>query len=175
VDGSIRSDDGIDPHELYRFLTEDDGDINEFSGVETTSKEEFLATECDVFIPAALGGAIHKSNADTLNCKVLLEGANSPTTPAADEILHDKGIYIAPDVLCNAGGVIVSYFEWVQNLQHFRWDEDEVNQRLEKIIKRGFAEVAEKCEADGTTPRIAAYELGIGRVVEASRTRGYIP
>ena len=118
---------------------------------------------------------IHEHNADLLNCKVLLEGANSPTTPTADAILRDKGVYIVPDVLCNAGGVIVSYFEWVQNLQHFRWDEDEVNQRLEKIIKRGFAEVAGKCSQDGTTPRIAAYELGIQRVVEASRTRGYIP
>jgi glutamate dehydrogenase (NAD(P)+) len=77
-------------------------------------------------------------------------------------------------VLCNAGGVIVSYFEWVQNLQHFLWDEDEVNGRLEKIIKRGFGEIAKKCEDDETSPRIAAYELGIQRVVEASRTRGYI-
>jgi glutamate dehydrogenase (NAD(P)+) len=128
-----------------------------------------------VFIPAALGGMIHKSNADSLRCKVILEGANSPTTPAADDILTDKGVYIAPDVLTNSGGVIVSYFEWVQNMQHFRWDEDEVNQRLEKIIKRGYREVAEKCNKDGTSPRVAAYELGIARVVEASRARGYIP
>jgi glutamate dehydrogenase (NAD(P)+) len=175
VDGAIRSDDGIDPHSLYAFLYEDGGDIKEFPSAEPTSKVEFLATECDVLIPAALGGAIHASNAETLNCRVLLEGANSPTTPKADEILTAKGIYIAPDLLCNAGGVIVSYFEWVQNLQHLRWDEDEVNSRLEKIIKRGFREVAEKSQRDGTTPRIAAYELGIQRVVEAARTRGYIP
>jgi glutamate dehydrogenase (NAD(P)+) len=175
VDGSIRSDSGIDPHKLYAFITDDGGDINEFPDAEAISKQDFLATECDVLIPAALGGMIHEHNADTLKCKVLLEGANSPTTPKADEILTDKGVYIAPDVLCNAGGVIVSYFEWVQNLQHFLWDEDEVNSRLEKIIKRGFHEVAHKCKADGTTPRVAAYELGIQRVVEASRTRGYIP
>jgi glutamate dehydrogenase (NAD(P)+) len=175
VDGSLYSENGIDPHELYRFLFEEEGDIGEFPGADTTSKEEFLATECAVMIPAALGGMIHKHNADMLRCKVLLEGANSPTTPAADEILGDKGVYIAPDVLCNAGGVIVSYFEWVQNLQHFRWDEDEVNERLERIIKRAYREVAEKSESDSTTPRIAAYELGIERVVEASRTRGYIP
>jgi glutamate dehydrogenase (NAD(P)+) len=175
VDGSIRSDAGIDPHKLYDYIFDEGGDIGEFPDSEPTSKEEFLETECDVFIPAALGGAIHEHNAGTLNCRILLEGANSPTTPKADEILNDKGVYIAPDVLCNAGGVIVSYFEWVQNLQHFRWDEDEVNQRLEKIIKRGYAEVAEKCKDDQTTPRIAAYELGIERVVEASRTRGYIP
>jgi glutamate dehydrogenase (NAD(P)+) len=175
VDGSIRSDDGIDPHKLYKFLLEEGGDITEFKDVDSISKVDFLSTECDVFIPAALGGMIHEHNADTLNCKVLLEGANSPTTPKADAILNDKGVYIAPDVLCNAGGVIVSYFEWVQNLQHFLWDEDEVNGRLEKIIKRGFREVAHKCRADKTSPRVAAYELGIQRVVEASRTRGYIP
>lgn len=175
VDGSIHSDAGIDPHKLYDYLFDEEGDINEFADCESTSKEEFLATECDVFIPAALGGMIHEHNADTLRCKVLLEGANSPTTPKADSILSDKGVYIAPDVLCNAGGVIVSYFEWVQNLQHFRWDEEEVNHRLEKIIKRGFREVAEKAKADETPPRVAAYELGIERVVEASRTRGYIP
>jgi glutamate dehydrogenase (NAD(P)+) len=175
VDGSIRSDAGIDPHKLFAFIYDEGGKIGDFPASEQTSKQEFLATECDVFIPAALGGMIHEHNADLLNCKVLLEGANSPTTPKADGILSDKGVYIVPDVLCNAGGVIVSYFEWVQNLQHFRWDEDEVNQRLEKIIKRGFAEVAAKSSKDETTPRIAAYELGIERVVEASRTRGYIP
>jgi glutamate dehydrogenase (NAD(P)+) len=175
VDGSIRSDAGIDPHKLYAFIYDEGGQIGDFPGSEQTSKQEFLATECDVFIPAALGGMLHEHNADLLRCKILLEGANSPTTPKADRILSDKGVYIVPDVLCNAGGVIVSYFEWVQNLQHFRWDEDEVNQRLEKIIKRGFAEVAAKSSKDKTTPRIAAYELGIERVVEASRTRGYIP
>jgi glutamate dehydrogenase (NAD(P)+) len=175
VDGSIRSDDGIDPHALYKHLFDEQGAIDGFAGSESTSKEDFLETECDVFIPAALGGMIHKANADSLRCKIILEGANSPTTPAADEILTDKGVYIAPDVLTNAGGVIVSYFEWVQNLQHFRWDEDEVNQRLEKIIKRGFAEVHEKAEQNDIPPRVAAYELGIERVVEAARTRGYIP
>jgi glutamate dehydrogenase (NAD(P)+) len=175
VDGSIRSDAGIDPHRLYEFLQDEHGDINDFPHTESVSKEEFLATDCDVFIPAALGGMIHEHNADLLNCRVLLEGANSPTTPKADAILGDKGVHIAPDVLCNAGGVIVSYFEWVQNLQHFLWDEDEVNARLEKIIKRGFREVAAKSEQDQTKPRIAAYQLGIERVVEASRTRGYIP
>jgi len=174
VDGSIRSDAGIDPHRLDEFLFSEEGDITDFPDSESTSKAEFLATDCDVFIPAALGGMIHEHNADLLNCRVLLEGANSPTTPKADSILSDKGVYIAPDVLCNAGGVIVSYFEWVQNLQHFLWDEAEVNGRLEKIIKRGFREVAQKCEDEDIPPRIAAYELGIERVVEASRTRGYI-
>jgi glutamate dehydrogenase (NAD(P)+) len=174
VDGSIHSDRGIDPHRLYDHLFTEEGHITDFAECESISKEEFLATDCDVFIPAALGAMIHEQNADLLRCKVLLEGANSPTTPKADEILSDKGIYIAPDVLCNAGGVIVSYFEWVQNLQHLRWDENEVNGRLETIIKRSFTDVAKKSRADQTSPRIAAYELGVERVVEASRTRGYI-
>ena len=175
VDGSIRCDGGIDPHALHEFLYEQDGELQEFRNAEAISKEDFLSTECDVLIPAALGGAIHEHNAELLNCKVLLEGANSPTTPKADEILSDKGVYIAPDVVSNSGGVIASYFEWVQNLQHFRWGEKQVNAELEKTIKRGFAEVVEKAQSDQTTPRIAAYELGIQRVVDASRTRGYIP
>ena len=97
-----------------------------------------------MFIPAALGGMIHKDNADRMRCRMMVEGANSPTTPKADEILNDKGVLIVPDVLANAGGVVVSYFEWVQNLQHFRWDEDEVNERLGEIMRRAFREVAEQ-------------------------------
>jgi glutamate dehydrogenase (NAD(P)+) len=173
--GAIRSDDGIDPQALYDHLHGDDHDIAHFDGAEEVSAEEFLETEVDVFIPAALGSAIHKHNADSLRCKVIVEGANSPTTPAGDEILREKGVIIAPDVLANAGGVIVSYFEWVQNLQHFRWSEEDVNKRLSEIIKGGWHEVAEKCESDSISPREAAYELGIERVVEAARTRGYIP
>jgi glutamate dehydrogenase (NAD(P)+) len=175
VDGAIRNSDGIDPHALYKHIFDEEKPISDFDEVEEISDEDFLETDCDVFIPAALGGMIHKQNADMLKCRVILEGANSPTTPAADDILTDKGVFIAPDVLANAGGVIVSYFEWVQNLQHFRWDEDEVNERLEKIIKRATREVAEKAEADDIPPRLAAYQMGIERVVEAARTRGYIP
>jgi glutamate dehydrogenase (NAD(P)+) len=103
-----------------------------------------------------------------------VEGANSPTTPAADEILADKGVYVVPDVIANAGGVVVSYFEWVQNLQHFRWDERQVNERLGKIMRGAFREVAAKAEEQDTSLRVAAYELGIERVVEAATTRGYI-
>src|SRR5215216_3117811 len=99
---------------------------------------------------------IHADNADLLDCKMVIEGANSPTTPAADEILSDKGVYIVPDVLANAGGVVVSYFEWVQNLQHFRWDEREVNDKLGTILRRAFREVAGRAKEDDISLRVAA-------------------
>ena len=117
---------------------------------------------------------IHKQNADRLACKLVIEGANSPTTPTADEILADKGILVIPDVMANAGGVIVSYFEWVQNLQHFRWEEREVNDRLGTIMRRAYAGVREKAKEKDLPLRPAAYELGIERVMEAATTRGYI-
>jgi glutamate dehydrogenase (NAD(P)+) len=169
--GAIRSDAGIDPVALQAHVRAG-GKLAEFEGVEPISGEELLATECEVLIPAALGGLINQGNADTLNCRLVLEGANSPTTPAADEILAGKGITVIPDVMANAGGVVVSYFEWVQNLQHFRWDEREVNERLANVLRRAWREV--NARAENVPLRIAAYELGIERVVEAARTRGYI-
>ena len=127
-----------------------------------------------MFIPAALGGMIHESNADRMQCKMLVEGANSPTTPAADQILRDKGIYVIPDVMANAGGVVVSYFEWVQNLQHFRWEEREVNDRLGTVMRRAFREVSARAKEEKLDLREASYLVGIERVVEAARIRGYI-
>jgi glutamate dehydrogenase (NAD(P)+) len=117
---------------------------------------------------------IHKHNADKLNCRVIVEGANSPTTPTADEMLADKGITVIPDLMANAGGVIVSYFEWVQNLQHFRWEEEEVNERLAKIMRRAYGEVSERAKEKDLPLRPAAFELGIERVFEAAITRGYV-
>jgi glutamate dehydrogenase (NAD(P)+) len=173
VHGAIHSEGGIDAHKLAEHV-EDGGELHDFEGVDTMSPDELLGVECEVFIPAALGGMIHKQNADSLNCKLLVEGANSPTTPSADDILADKGITVVPDVMANAGGVIVSYFEWVQNLQHFRWEEDEVNERLRKIMRRAYSEVKEKAEDKDLPMRPAAYELGIERVLEAAMIRGYI-
>jgi glutamate dehydrogenase (NAD(P)+) len=144
------------------------------AGAEPISPDELLGLECEVFIPAALGGMIHAGNADRLNTRMVVEGANSPTTPKADEILHDKGIRVIPDVMANAGGVVVSYFEWVQNLQHFRWDEREVNEKLGAIMRRAYREVSVRASEDEVPLRIAAYQTGIERVVEAARTRGYI-
>jgi glutamate dehydrogenase (NAD(P)+) len=117
---------------------------------------------------------IHEQNADRIDCKMLLEGANSPTTPVADEMLHDKGIYVIPDVMANAGGVVVSYFEWVQNMQHFRWEEREINDKLGNIMRRAFREVDALAKEKGLTLRHAAYEVGIDRVVDTARLRGYI-
>jgi glutamate dehydrogenase (NAD(P)+) len=152
----------------------DGGELPEFDGVDAISPDELLEVECELFIPAALGGMIHKHNADKLNCKLIVEGANSPTTPTADDMLADKGVIVIPDVMANAGGVIVSYFEWVQNLQHFRWEEDEVNERLGKIMRRAYGEVSERAREKDLPLRPAAYELGIERVFEAAITRGYV-
>ena len=171
--GAIRSDAGIDAHALAEVVR-DHGKVGDMEGVDRISPEELLETECELFIPAALGGMIHKQNAGRLRCKLMIEGANSPTTPAADEILADNGVHVIPDVMANAGGVVVSYFEWVQNLQHFRWEEDEVNDRLRKIMRRAYREVREKAADEKLPLRPAAYELGIERVVEAATTRGYI-
>ena len=171
--GAIRNDQGIDAHELARHVG-DGGKVGEFDQAEPVSHEELLETECEVFFPAALGGMVHKGNADLLRCRMVVEGANSPTTPAADEILTDKGITVIPDVMANAGGVVVSYFEWVQNLQHFRWDEREVNDRLGRIMRRAFREVSARAQEADVSLRIAAYELGIERVVEAATIRGYL-
>jgi glutamate dehydrogenase (NAD(P)+) len=171
--GAVRSGAGIDAHALHEHIAQG-GALTEFDGVEAISPDELLEIECELFVPAALGGMIHAENADRMKCRMLVEGANSPTTPRADEILTEKGIHIVPDVLANAGGVVVSYFEWVQNLQHFRWQEDEVNEKLNDIMTRAFREVSDRAAADETSLRVAAYELGIERVVEAARTRGYV-
>jgi glutamate dehydrogenase (NAD(P)+) len=171
--GAIRSDAGIDAGTLVEHVR-DGGTLPDFDSAEVIAPDELLEIECEVFIPAALGGMIHKRNADRLRCRMVVEGANSPTTPAADEILTDKGILVVPDLLANAGGVVVSYFEWVQNLQHLRWDEREVNERLGRIMRKAFGEVSGRATECGIPMRPAAYELGIERVVEASRTRGYI-
>jgi glutamate dehydrogenase (NAD(P)+) len=173
ANGAIRSDAGIDANALQDHIAAGRL-ITEFEGGEAITPDELLAVPCDVFIPAALGGMIHEGNADTMQCKVLVEGANSPTTPAADKILRDKDVYVIPDVMANAGGVVVSYFEWVQNLQHFRWDEREVNDKLGTIMRRAYREVSARSKEEGIDLREAAYLVGIERVVEAAQVRGYV-
>jgi glutamate dehydrogenase (NAD(P)+) len=173
ADGAIRSDAGIDANALAAHV-DTGGRLPDFPGAEPISPEDLLGIACEVFIPAALGGMIHAANADDLDCKVVIEGANSPTTPTADQILSDKGVFIVPDVMANAGGVVVSYFEWVQNLQHFRWDEREVNDRLGTIMRRAYRECLARSREDEVPLRVACFELGIERVLEAAQLRGYI-
>ena len=173
ANGAIRCEGGIDAEGLYRHVQEG-GTLPEYEDAEEITADELLEIECEVFIPAALGGMIHERNADSLKCKMVLEGANSPTTPKADAILEDNGVYVVPDVMANAGGVVVSYFEWVQNLQHFRWDEREVNDKLGGIMRRAYRAVAARAHESDISLRSAAYDVGIQRVYEASRTRGYI-
>lgn len=171
--GGVRNDAGLDAEALHQHVAEG-GLVPEFAGGEPLTVEEFLSTPCDAFVPAALGGMLHADNAHLLDTRMIVEGANSPTTPRAEAILEDDGVWIVPDVLANAGGVVVSYFEWVQNLQHFRWDEREVNDKLGTQMRRAFREVHARAMADEVNLRIAAYEIGMERVIEATRTRGYV-
>ena len=147
----------------------------ECSGVDKITNAEVLGLPVDFLIPAALEGQITSQNAGDVRARFIVEGANGPTTPRADRILEERGVTIVPDILANAGGVIVSYFEWVQDLQFYFWEEDEVNDRLRKVITRAYGEVAAAAERDGVTMRQAAMALGVGRVVEATLIRGIYP
>jgi glutamate dehydrogenase (NAD(P)+) len=171
--GALRADGGIDAYALADHVKEG-GRVPEFEGVDRIAPDDLLGVDCEVFFPAALGGMIHAENAGRVRSRMVIEGANSPTTPKADAILAENDVHVIPDVMANAGGVIVSYFEWVQNMQHLRWDEDEVNARLRKILRRSYADVRRKADEHGIPLRPAAYELGIERVVEAAKARGYI-
>ena len=142
---------------------------------ETLTNEELLTLPCDILIPAALEGQINRWNADLVQARVIIEGANGPTTPGADEILQDKGVLVVPDILANAGGVIVSYFEWVQNLQGYGWDGDAVSQQLERIMSNAFVQVWERADRSASTLRTAAYMVAVERVAEAVRVQGVYP
>ena len=139
------------------------------------TNQELLELKCDVLVPAAIENQITEKNAPRIKAKIIVEGANGPTTPEADEILNDKGVFLVPDILANAGGVTVSYFEWVQNLQELIWSEEEVLDRLTRIMQKGFKEVLEISLSKKIPMRTAALVLGIGRVAEASRLRGIYP
>ncbi len=174
--GAVHSERGIDPDALRGHL-DDGGLLADYPEASRITAAELIALDCEVLIPAALGGAVDAGNAQSVGARMLIEGANNPTTPEADVILNDRGVMVIPDVLANAGGAIVSYFEWAQNLQHFGWDEQEVNDRLEARMRRAYGEVSERARAGHTSLRVAAYELGISRVVEAGRLRrhrGYV-
>jgi glutamate dehydrogenase (NAD(P)+) len=172
--GGIHNPNGLDV-DLALAHKQETGRLQGLKDTESITNDELLLLDCDVLAPCALEQVITSENADRIKAKVICEGANGPTTPTADEILDDRGIMVLPDVLANAGGVVVSYFEWVQGLQEYFWKEDEVNARLNDITSRAFDETWATYEARSTTMRIAAYGLAVQRVSQATLTRGLYP
>jgi glutamate dehydrogenase (NAD(P)+) len=172
--GGIYNPNGVDVAAAFAHKR-GGGSISELKGGEHITNDELIALDCDVFAPCALEQVVTDANADRVKARVIVEGANGPLTPAADEILEGNGVMILPDVLANAGGVVVSYFEWVQGLQEYFWKEDEVNARLNSIITRAFDETWATYEERKTSMRMAAYGLAVQRVAEATVTRGLYP
>jgi glutamate dehydrogenase (NAD(P)+) len=171
VHGGIYNPAGIDIPAALRHL-QATRSFEAFEGVERVTNSELLELECDVLVPAATENQITSQNADRIKCKVLAEGANGPTTAAADEILHNKGIFVIPDILANAGGVTVSYFEWVQDRMGYFWREDVINQRLQDTMVASFNDLCRYADAHSVDTRTAAYMLAIDRVAYDTRMRG---
>jgi glutamate dehydrogenase (NAD(P)+) len=146
-----------------------------FKGAERITNEELLETKCDVLVPAAVENQITLRNASRVRCRILAELANGPTTPGADRVLQDRGVFVIPDILCNGGGVTGAYFEWAQDLQGFFWDELEVTKQLERFMRRAFHEVLDLSRQHRVEMRTAAHMLAISRVADATRLRGLFP
>ncbi len=174
VSGGVYNPNGLDIPALVNHLAATRSVVG-FPGADSITNDELLALKVDVLIPAALENQITSANAHKVQCKVLAEGANGPTTPEADSILNDRGIFIIPDILCNGGGVVVSYFEWVQDLQAFFWDEDEINKQLERHVTKAFAQVMIAAEKHKVDNRTAAQVLAIQRVADVTLLRGIYP
>ncbi|MGH7644616.1 MAG: Glu/Leu/Phe/Val family dehydrogenase [Gemmatimonadales bacterium] len=169
--GGLYEPRGLDVADLLSWVKER-RQLAEYPKAQHIGNEEILTVDCDVLVPAALENVITRKNAGQIKAKVICEGANGPTTAAADKVLDDKGIFVIPDILANAGGVTVSYFEWVQDRAGYFWDEDTVNRRLETIMTRSFGEVAAAAERHRVSLRIAAYMVGMDRVAAMHRMRG---
>jgi glutamate dehydrogenase (NAD(P)+) len=172
--GGVFNSRGIDPLKAMRYK-ERSGTVVGMPGTSRISNDDLLTMKCDILIPAALENVITLNNADQIKAKIVAEAGNGPTTPHADEVLARKGIMVLPDILANAGGVTVSYFEWVQDLQSFFWSEAEVNVKLETVMKRAFLEVHETARKHRTHMRTGAYCLAVGRVADATLVRGLFP
>jgi len=172
--GGIYKGDGLDLEEVSKHKGES-GSVVGLKGTESVTNQELLEVECDILIPAALEGQLTATNAAAVRAKVVVEAANGPTTPEADSILGEKGVFVVPDILANAGGVTVSYFEWVQDIQSFFWDEGRVNQELERKMVRSFGEVVTKTSEYDTDMRTGAYILAVGRIAEGVKLRGIYP
>src|SRR3984893_6299229 len=172
IHGGIYNPHGIDIQNALASLRPT-GSCEGYDGVETVSNSELLELDCDVLVPAATENQITSQNADKIKCKVLAEGANGPTTAAADEILHQKGVFVIPDILANAGGVTVSYFEWVQDRMGYFWREDVVNERLQDTMVASFNDLCRYADSHSVDTRTAAYMLAIDRVAYDTRMRGF--
>ncbi len=170
-DGGLFNAKGINVDDLleHRDRTKS---INGFSGAEAADSKQLLITDCEILIPAATENVITSQNASDIKAKIVVEGANGPTTASADEILADKKIFVIPDILANAGGVTASYFEWVQDRQGYFWKESAVNEQLEFILKESFEDVVHFAETHSVNNRIAAYMLAISRVAHTIKLRG---
>ena len=172
--GGLYNGNGLNIDSLLSYQ-KDHSPVATAPGGDPITNEDLLMLPVDFLVPAALEGQLHGGNANDVRARFIVEGANGPTTPEADAILAEKGIFVVPDILANAGGVIVSYFEWVQDLQFYFWEENEVNQKLHKVITRAYRDVAAAAAQHGISMREAAMVLGVGRVVEATRLRGIYP
>ena len=172
--GGLHNPSGLDVRRLQQHV-DTQGGVAGFAGGDTLTNEELLALPCDILIPAALEAQITGANAGQLRCRILAEAANGPTTASGDQILRNSDIFLLPDVLCNAGGVTVSYFEWVQNLQNFFWSEIEVNDLLYRILEKAFQEVVGFGKRNNLWMRDAALAIGVNKVIQAKRARGLYP
>jgi len=173
--GALYNDDGIDVYDLYNYSLEHNKLIKGYPKATEITGKDMFALDCDVLIPAARENEITSENANSIKARILVEGANGPTTPEAEEILSEKGVLIVPDILANAGGVTVSYFEWVQNMQRYYWTEDEVNAKLRDKMLESFEDCLEYMEKYKVDMRKAAYILAIERVADAVKVRGIFP
>jgi glutamate dehydrogenase (NAD(P)+) len=173
VKGGIHGGHGLDVQALYDHVRET-GSVVGAPGTETITNPELLSLDVDVLIPAALDGVINGANADEVKAGMVVEAANHPVTPSGDAVLQDRGRTVIPDILANAGGVTVSYFEWVQNIQQFRWDEDQVNQELRKTMSKAWKNVHARSTVDGVPLRLAAFAIAVEKVERAARLRGYV-
>ncbi|MBI2982836.1 MAG: Glu/Leu/Phe/Val dehydrogenase, partial [Chloroflexi bacterium] len=172
--GGIHNAKGLDSAKVEAFKRET-GRVQGLPGAERITNSELLELDCDVLIPAAIENQIGSQNATEIKAKIVAEAANGPTSPEADRILHDRGVMVIPDILCNAGGVTVSYFEWVQDLQNLFWREATINARLKEVMVKSFNDVLDLSRKHKVDMRTAAYMLAVSRVADATLTRGIYP
>lgn len=172
--GAVGNDQGLDVARLLRHVTRTGG-VAGFEGGEALTPAEFWASRCDILVPAALQGQITRANAGQIKARLVIEGANGPTTPEADDILQESGVLVVPDVLANAGGVTVSYFEWVQNFSSFFWSEEEIHERLQRIMRQAFQAAWDTARQHGVSLRTAAYIVACTRILTTHQLRGLYP